>query len=115
MRAVEERYLALLERAGDVEDIIKVQERLDYVQQEIERLIGRKRYLDNQTEMATLTVFVSEETTIKFPESKWQPLVVVKNAVRALIQILQGFVDNVIIFVFVILGLIPYFIILFLL
>jgi len=106
--AVEAQYLELLKRAQKVEEIIAVREKLDQVQGEIESLKGRLRYLDNQTEMSTITVNLSEEPQISLPQEKWQPWVVTKQAIKDLIIMLQNFVNRVIVFIFVILGLIPY-------
>ncbi len=111
-QAVEAQYLELLKRAQKVEEIIAVREKLDQVQGEIERLKGRLRYLDNQTEMSTISVSISSEVQISLPAEKWQPYVVVKEAVKGLIINLQNFVNFVIIFIFWLISIIPYLILL---
>lgn len=55
-RAVEARLLALLERAATVTDILRVQDRLATVQQEIEMTKGRLDHLDSITSFATITL-----------------------------------------------------------
>lgn len=106
--AVEAQYLELLKRAQKVEEIIAVREKLDQVQAEIESLKGRMRYLDNQTEMSTISISVTSEIKITLPANKWQPWEVVKEAVKKLIVSLQNFVNFFIGLIFVLIALIPY-------
>lgn len=54
-RRSRERLLALLERADKVEDVLKIEEQLRRLTEEIERLEGRRRFLADQVAMATLT------------------------------------------------------------
>lgn len=58
-RAVEEQYLSVLREAKAIPDILAVQQKLGEVRTEIERAEGRRRYLDSQTSLSTLTVHVS--------------------------------------------------------
>ncbi len=51
----------VLGAAKDVPDILSVHDRLTNVQTEIEQLQGRKNVLDDQTQLATLTVSVREK------------------------------------------------------
>ncbi len=59
-QAQERFYLGLLERAEDVEDAIAVQQQLQGIQVEIERLRGRIQFLDDRTSYSTLTVEIFE-------------------------------------------------------
>jgi len=111
-QAVEAQYLELLKRAQKVEEIIAVREKLDQVQGEIERLKGRMRYLDNQTEMSTIAVSISSEAQINIPAEKWQPYVILKQAIKNLIVSLQGFVNFIIVAFFWLISIIPYLILL---
>lgn len=86
----EQQYIKILDRANTVEDILMVTERLSWVRAEIERLEGRIKYLENLTDMATITVFLTEEERIEIPIEKWRPYEVVRQALRALIGSLQG-------------------------
>jgi len=54
--AQEERYRQLLDRAAEVEEILEIEKELNRVRTEIERLQGRKNYLDNQISYSTITV-----------------------------------------------------------
>jgi hypothetical protein len=60
----EERFLAILDNATTVEDVLKVEEQLGRVRGEIERIEGRLRYLDNYIDLSTITVEISEPVPI---------------------------------------------------
>lgn len=55
-RKSRDRLLALLEKADKVEDILKVEEQLRRLTEEIERMEGRRKFLADQVAMSTLTV-----------------------------------------------------------
>lgn len=59
-RVEEARYLALLERATRVEDILSISRTLSSVQTEIERLDAQAARIKDQVAMATLSVIISE-------------------------------------------------------
>ncbi len=109
--AVETQYLKLLKRANEVEEIIAVRNKLDQVQREIERIKGRLRYLDNQTDMSTITVHISSEFKVTLPADKWQPWENVKRSTSQLIVSLQNFVDWTVGSIFWLISLIPYLVI----
>lgn len=56
LEATELQYLALLERAESIEDVLAVQARLDDVRLEIEQVQGRLNVLADLTDLATITV-----------------------------------------------------------
>lgn len=60
-RKARETYLGLLEKAGNVSEALEVERELERVNGEIDRLEGQMRLLDNQIDMATLTVQVREK------------------------------------------------------
>lgn len=59
-RAQERFYLSLLGRAETVEDAIAVQQRVDAIQETIEQLEGRLRFLDERTSFSRLTIELVE-------------------------------------------------------
>lgn len=59
-QAQERFYLSLLDRAKDVDDAIAVQQRVEGIQQTIERIEGRLRFLDERTSFSRLTVELFE-------------------------------------------------------
>jgi hypothetical protein len=60
LAAQEAVLLRLMDRSVSVADTIRVQSHLQGVQLEIERLRGRIRYLEDQTDMSTITVTFAE-------------------------------------------------------
>jgi hypothetical protein len=59
-RAQERVYLRLLDRARSVTDVIAVQNQLQQVQSNIERLQGQVNYLEDQSSFSTIVLHVSE-------------------------------------------------------
>jgi len=54
-QATENQYLALLQKAENVEDILRIYERLSQVRSEIEQLKGRIQYLENTSSMSLIS------------------------------------------------------------
>lgn len=54
------QYQRIMEKAGNVSEILEVQEQIERVQVEIDRIDGRLKYLDNRIEYATITVSFRE-------------------------------------------------------
>jgi hypothetical protein len=55
-RALEAQLLEIMKRAQEVEDAINVQRELTNVRTEIERVEGRRRFLENQSSLSTISV-----------------------------------------------------------
>jgi hypothetical protein len=92
-KAEEASYLEILKRSGDISDVLAVTQRLAEVRGRIERLEGRKRYLENRTDLATLNITVTEETRIEVPTRTWKPFSVLREAVNDTVVALQELVD----------------------
>ncbi len=60
LQAEEAFYLALIDKAATVSDMISISDRLADIQQQKETALGRQRYLDDQVAYATITTTVSE-------------------------------------------------------
>jgi len=61
LQAQEEQYLALLEKAWEIEDILLIQKELERVRGEIERLLGRMKYLEDQATLSTIRIEYNEK------------------------------------------------------
>jgi hypothetical protein len=59
LEATEARYLELLAKAGTIDEILTVQDRLNTVRLEIEQVTGRINVLNNLTDFATITARLS--------------------------------------------------------
>jgi hypothetical protein len=55
-KALEGQFLEIMKQARKVEDALEVQRQLAEVRNEIERLEGRRRFLDNRSSLSTITV-----------------------------------------------------------
>jgi hypothetical protein len=68
-RVVEERLLDLLSKAEKTEDLLKISSDLSIVQEEIEQVMGRMKYLDNKTEFAEVEMNFMD-VSIPIPDVK---------------------------------------------
>src|SRR5690606_12068557 len=59
-RVVEERLLAFMEKAEKTEDLLTISNDLAIVQEDIEEVLGRMKYLENRTNLATVTIHIQE-------------------------------------------------------
>jgi hypothetical protein len=66
-RAVEARLLEFMKQAQKTEDLLKISSDLSNVQEEIEQIAGRKKFLENQTAFSTVTINL-EENTVSVPK-----------------------------------------------
>ncbi len=83
--ATESQYLTLLEKAVDVEDILRIYEQLSRVQREIEQIKGRMLYLERTTSMSLISVSLTPEATAKpLVRTGWSALEVLKSAARGI-------------------------------
>ena len=55
-KALEAQFLGIMKQAYKVEDALEVQRQIAEVRTEIERLEGRKRFIENRSSLATITV-----------------------------------------------------------
>ncbi len=69
MKDERESLSLVLTDAKNVPDILAVRDRLNGVQAEIEQLEGRRKVLDDQASLATLTVSIREPDTKLAPRS----------------------------------------------
>jgi len=84
--ATEQQYLALLEKAEDVEDILRIYESLSRVRQEIEQIKGRMQYLERTASMSLIWVRLEPEATAKpLVRAGWSALEALKSAVRGIV------------------------------
>jgi len=63
-KALEGQFIEIMKRAGKVEDALQVQRELANVRTEIEKLEGRRRFLENQASLSTINVTLQTPTQI---------------------------------------------------
>ena len=84
--ATESQYLALLDKAIDVEDIIRIYDSLSRVRSEIEQIKGRMQYLERTSSMSLISVHLEPEATTKpLVQAGWSALEALKSAVRGIV------------------------------
>jgi len=87
LEATEAQYLALLEKAEEVEDMLMVQRELSNVRGEIERIEGRMLYLERTSDMALIEINLQETEGLAAP---WSASGALKTAVRGLTAFGRG-------------------------
>lgn len=63
-RAVEERLLDFMSKAQKTEDLLKISADLAKVQEEIEVMVGKMKYLENQTSFSTIEISMYESHVV---------------------------------------------------
>ncbi|MEH7445111.1 DUF4349 domain-containing protein [Bacillus sp. JJ1122] len=66
-RAVEARLLEFMKQAQKTDDLLKISSDLANVQEEIEQVLGRKKFLENQSALSTVTISL-EENAVSVPK-----------------------------------------------
>jgi len=93
LEATEAQYLALLEKAKTVEEMLKVQRELSNVRGQIEQIEGRVKYLERTSDMALIEVSLKETKGLAEP---WSASDTLKSAVRGLTAFGRGLATVVI-------------------
>jgi len=84
--ATESQYLALLEKAEAVEDILRIYDSLSRIRGEIEQIKGRMQYLERTSSMSLISVQLEPVTTVKpLVRAGWSALEALKSAVRGIV------------------------------
>jgi len=63
-RVVEERLLLFMKDAEKTEELLKISSDLSAIQEEIETIVGKMNYLENQTDYSTVELLMDEDTVI---------------------------------------------------
>lgn len=118
LSATEAQFLQIMQRATRIEDVLAVQRELNNVRSQIERLEGRKKYLQLSADLSTLTVHFStnpDTLPVVDDQDKWKPIGVAKDAARDLLELGQGLVNiliRVVVYipVWIVIGVVVYFV-----
>ncbi len=98
LEAVEKELRELLatvrERSGKAEDIMAVYRELTQVREEIERVKGRMKYLEQMTSFSTIVVNLTPSILAQpVAPTTWKPARTLWRAARALVRVFQFLVD----------------------
>ncbi len=97
-QAEEQAFASILQRSGEIDDVLKVTKELARVRGEIEVLQGRIKLLESQTDMSTITAQIFEDQNITISD-RWRPFQIIKETVNSLLKDVQEFVNFVIVLV----------------
>jgi hypothetical protein len=85
------------ERSGKADEILAVYNRLTEIRGQIERIKGQMNVLDKTSALATLTIELTPKLEVQILEPEtWAPNRTAAQALRALVQALQGLTELVI-------------------
>ncbi|HKR62239.1 MAG TPA: DUF4349 domain-containing protein [Thermoanaerobaculia bacterium] len=104
LEATEAELLELLKVARTTSkkasEVLEVHQQLMNIRGEIEQTKGRMRYLSQVSAMSSIALdIVPDAIAQPVVQPGWQPVVVMKNASRALVSVMQGFANAAIWFV----------------
>ncbi len=95
LEATEAQLLKIMERAGEIKDVLSVQQELTKVREQIETVEGRIKFLEESAAMSKITAhFATEEEELPIVEERWRPLATVKAALRSLVSFWQTIADK---------------------
>ncbi len=96
--ANQKRFKEIMDQASNPDDILKIQQQIFSLQDQIDSLRGRQKYMEQTAKMSKITVYLStDEFALPYaPSEAFRPEVIFKNAVRSLIQNLQKLVSLII-------------------
>lgn len=92
LTAEEEQYLSIMKRAYKIIDMLAVEQQLERVRGEIERITGRMKYLRAMVEYSTLTVNLYERALPSLPLSFWNLPVTFREALSAFLTVVRGII-----------------------
>jgi len=101
LKASEDQFLQIMNRAVEIEDVLAVQRELTYVRQQIESIEGRMKYLTESAQLSSLSVNLSTDARALpvVDEDKWKPLRTFKEAARDVVDAFKLLGDAIIWFV----------------
>jgi hypothetical protein len=100
LRATEAAIVKLMDRATQIQDVLALQRELSNVRGQIDRLQGRQRFIDNRTEMTTISVSLRLpplESSTRPSSGAWNPGAIAQRGWLASLALLRGIADTVIV------------------
>ncbi|WP_322487175.1 DUF4349 domain-containing protein [Chloroflexus sp.] len=100
LEATHARLTALLERAGTLDETLRLNQEISAVQGQIEQVKGRMRYLEQNTNYSTITVELRPIPPVPTPEPPkdgWDPGKVLREQVTLLLTFVQNILNFLIV------------------
>jgi hypothetical protein len=101
LQASESAILRLMDKASRIEDVITLQRELTNIRGQIERIQGRKNYLQRRSDMATITLALRLPPVegARIGTGGWDPFAVAQRGWQASLALLRGVAEAVIVVV----------------
>lgn len=95
LRATQSKIQQLLNQAVEFEDILRANQEIINLQNQIDNLIGQQKYLEQTAQLARLTIYLStDELALPYaPTDTFRPAVIFKLAVRSLVQTFRSLLE----------------------
>jgi len=91
LEATEKALQAIMERAGEIKDVLAVQAELTKVRGDIEQMTAEKQHLEEQAAMSTLTVgFALKPNPVLVSQQQFDANSEAERASASLVSVLQG-------------------------
>lgn len=89
------KFEEILTKANQVQDILNVEREIINLQSQIDSLKGQELYLEKSAELSKITVYLAtDELELPYaPKENWRSEVIVKTAIRSLVQNLRDMVS----------------------
>jgi len=98
LQASEAAILRLMDRAQRIEDVVSLQRELTQIRGQIERIQGRKRFLERRSDMATITLSLRlPPVEGSRPGGAWNPFAFAARGWQASLTVLRGVIEVVIV------------------
>jgi hypothetical protein len=99
LQASETAILKLMDKATRIEDVLALQRELTNVRSQIERIQGRKRFLERRTDMATITLSLRPPAgeSASGGTGAWDPASVARRGWQASLALLRGVAEALIV------------------
>src|SRR5207245_11159999 len=102
LQASESAILKLMDRATQIQDVLSLQRELTNVRGQIERIQGRKTYLERRSDMATITLSLRlppAQDSKPLSGGAWDPFAVAQRGWQSSLMLLRGVAEAVVIVV----------------
>lgn len=94
LEAAETQLAQIMAEAKKTEDVLQVYNNLVSVREEIEVIKGQMQYYEQAAALSSISIdIIADEADQPIQIGGWQPVGVAKDAIEALINFLQGFVN----------------------
>jgi hypothetical protein len=100
LQAEERQYREIMKQARNVEDTLRVTDKLSEVRGEIEVMQGTLNFLKNQAEMSTVQVAIMAEADAVVAGVKWRPLYQAKMAMANGLEGLSDYANTMFVILF---------------